>query len=147
MYQINSMLTVNGGASYHGKRGGEGTYEYKEGFNYDGVRQFVTDNLNMTLENSPLPNILNVLLSDWKKGGKQFGQMDLVQSNFNKTDEIPVNDSFLLEMLNLFNLCGKILRTQTIWWQSNLLHKITEKSKTIDQVIEKGLKCFMDSGT
>jgi hypothetical protein len=138
MYQVNSIQTVNGGYKYHNKEAVSGTYQYKQGFDFVGIQQFVEDNLNMSVEHNPILNILHLLLNTNRAGKSltQFGDMivDVQDFNISKTSEHTFGLKFQPEVLKFFNVCGQIFRNQAKWWQSSLIHNI--KSNSIIKVLQ-----------
>ena len=121
MYQINSVKTVNGGSQYHSDN-------YKQGFQFDQVYEFLLDNLNVSLKENPLLTLLDSLVDSYRFGGscpQCFGVMTLQPSFFNLSEQAQgyFGKRFEPEMVKYFNLCGSLFENQGKWWRSGLLHK------------------------
>jgi hypothetical protein len=121
-------MTVNGGTSYHAEEENKGAYKYKRGFNLEEIKKFVEDNLNMTMKNNPLLEILHVLLNDWTKDWtkeKKFGVMDFDIGG--KFSALKFED-----IVPFFNKNGNIMRTHAKWWKSNILYSIIINTTMLD---------------
>ena len=117
-YQVNSVKTINTGVQYHSK-------EYKQGFHWDQMTEFVLKNLNTDLAENPLIVIFNKILDCLKKENySEYGTMKLDYSKFNLSQiaSHSVGRSFEPEMLKFFDKCGSILQNQGKWWKSGLLN-------------------------
>ena len=122
-YQINSVKTINTGGQYHSEN-------YKQGFNWDNMTEFVLRNLNTDLTENPLIQIFNKIFDSNKKGNpSEFGTMKLDFSKFNLSNK-PFGKYFEPELLKFFKMCGSIIQTQCRWWDSGLLYgKVNQKMK------------------
>ena len=133
--QINSIKTVNKGKKYH-------SAQYKQGFNFDKVSEFMLRNLNTSMENNPLLKIFNSLLESYqaKKEVFWFGEMELRADTFNLSESAQntFGKYFEPEMLKYFNICGDILENQRRWWRSGLL--LTEQNQNISQIFDQQTK-------
>ena len=117
-YQINSVKTINTGAQYHSEN-------YKQGFHWDNMTEFVLTNINTDLVENPLIQIFNMIVDSYKRGTvSNFGCMELDYGKFNlsETASHSFGKSFEPEMLKFFNNCGSLMQTQGKWWNSGLLN-------------------------
>ena len=135
LFQINSIKTVNKGTKYHSD-------QYRQGFNFDEVTEFMQSNLNSDMKKNPLLDIFNSLVDSYraKKQVSWFGEMELHADQFNLSENAQntFGEHFEPEMLKYFNICGNILQNQRRWWRSGLL--FTERSKSIAQVYDQQSK-------
>ena len=116
-YQINSVQTINTGSKYHSDN-------YRQGFQWDQINEFVLKNLNTESEN-PLIPIYKKTVESFQQGvPSEFGSMKLDYNKFNLSAVASqrFGRSFEPEMLKFFNMCGSIIQTQSKWWNSGLLN-------------------------
>ena len=134
-YQINSVLVLNPSREYHSEN-------YKQGFQFDKLVNFMQSNLNSDMKKNPLLKIFNSLVDSYraKKQVSWFGEMELHADQFNLSENAQntFGGHFEPEMLKYFNICGNILQNQRRWWRSGLL--FTERSKSIAQVYDQQSK-------
>jgi len=133
-YQINSIKTVNTGREYHNA-------DYKQGWNWDQMTEFMLRNLNTDVAENPLIQMFYKMVGIFKKGGSaEFGSMKLDYGKFNLSKKAlqPLGIYFEPELLKFFNMCGSILQTQCRWWHSGLLYGKLSQS-TLDTKIECAL--------
>ena len=135
MYQINSVKTVNGGSQYHSDN-------YKQGFQFDQVYEFLLDNLNASLKENPLLTLLDsVVDSYWDRyhysHGNEWGKIILHPCIFNLSEQAQryFGKIFEPEMVKYFKLCGHLIENQGKWWRSGLLHK--ELNDSIVQISDQ----------
>ena len=130
LYQINSIKTINKGSQYHGGN-------YKQGFQFDQVYEFLLDNLNAELKENPLFTLLDSLLESHEAGIGMKGVMTLRPSLFNLSEQAlgSFGKRFEPEMMKYFNLCGSLFENQGKWWRSGLLYK--ELSYPIIQISDQ----------
>ena len=117
-YQINSIHVVNTGGQYH-------SANYKQGFHWDQMTEFVLKNLNTDLPQNPLIQIFNVTVDSYRtKKAHIFGimELDFGKFNFSETASQPFGKRFEPEILKFFNKCGSIMQTQAKWWNSGLIN-------------------------
>ena len=130
--QCNSVYTVNKqdgnqGASYHRE-------EYKQGFHLEEVRRLLMQNIDSSVENNPLIFYMNYLI-DHIDSVSQFGDgpVDITKFKISVENKKSFGQEFNIDLLDYFNMCGDFVKTQALWWKSNLLR--TVKSKSIDKVM------------
>ena len=76
-YEINSVLVLNPSREYHSEN-------YKQGFQFDKIVDFMQRNLNTKLDRNPLIPLLNAAVDKYRKGTpSQFGSMVLDPGKFN----------------------------------------------------------------
>ena len=123
MYQINSIKTINKGGQYH-------SGNYKQGFQFEQVYEFLLDNLNAKLKENPLLTLLDSLLDSFQAGIGMNAVMTLHPSSFNLSEQAQkyFGKRFEPEMMKYFNLCGSIFENQGKWWRSGLLQKELDDS-------------------
>ena len=115
-YQINSVKTINTGVQYHSEN-------YKQGFNWDQITEFVLKNLNTDMAENPLIEIFNKIVDSYKKKiPSEFGVMKLDYGKFNISLQLqPFGKYFEPELLKFFKICGSMMQAQCRWWNSGLL--------------------------
>ena len=131
-FQINSVTTINPSNEYHSDN-------YKQGFHFDKITEFMLRNLNTVLDENPLIPLFNSLVDRHRqKKPAQFGSMRLNSSQFNLSNvaQESFGKRFEPEMLKFFNTCGSIVQTQGRWWRSGLLYgklsqSITQNSRIL----------------
>ena len=116
-YQINSVKTINTGVQYHSEN-------YKQGFNWDQITEFVLKNLNTDMAENPLIEIFNKIVDSYKKKiPSEFGVMKLDYGKFNISLQLqPFGKYFEPELLKFFKICGSMMQAQCRWWNSGLLY-------------------------
>ena len=117
-YQINSVVVHNPSTEYHSDN-------YKQGFHFDKIMEFMQSNLNSDLDENPLMQLFTSLVDRYGKGKpSQFGSMRLDPGKFNLSAVAleSFGKNFEPEMLKFFNRCGSLLQTQARWWRSGLLY-------------------------
>ena len=116
-YQINSVKTINTGVQYHSEN-------YKQGFHWDQITEFVLKNLNTDLAENPLIEIFNKIVDSYKKKiPSEFGVMKLDYGKFNISLQLqPFGKYFEPELLKFFKICESLMQTQCKWWDSGLLY-------------------------
>ena len=116
-YQINSVLVLNPSREYHSEN-------YKQGFQFDKLVNFMQSNLNTSFDGNPLVPLLNSVVENHRKlTPAKFGSMVLDPGKFNLS---PValesfGKKFEPEILKFFNKCGSLVQTQRRWWRSGLV--------------------------
>ena len=132
MFQINSIITQNGGASYHAtSTSSGGSYQYRQGFNLREVNALIKSNLNLDIKENPLLELLNQLFEHIKSYSVfRYGEMslDIKKFNFSERAQTTFGKIFEPEMLKYFNICGSMFQTQFKWHRSELLRDIPNKN-------------------
>ena len=116
-YQINSIHVINTAHS--------STANYRQGFHWDQMTEFVLKNLNTDLAENPVIQIFNATVDSYKrKKAHIFGimELDFGKFNFSETASQPFGKRFEPEIFKFFNKCGSIMQTQAKWWNSGLLN-------------------------
>ena len=120
-YQINSIQTINTGDQYHSEN-------YKQGFHFKKLTKFVLKNLNTDLAVNPLIKLFYKFVESHRRvnglSPSKFGTMklDFSKFNFSKNAVQPFGKYFEPELLKFFNICGSLMQTQCLWWDSGLLY-------------------------
>ena len=134
-YQINSVLVLNPSREYHSEN-------YKQGFQFDKIVDFMQRNLNTKLDRNPLIPLLNAAVDKYRKGTpSQFGSMVLDPGKFNlsATALESFGKTFEPEILKFFNRCGSLMQTQGRWWRSGLLYrKLSERIVQYSKILQDG---------
>ena len=132
-YQINSVLVLNPSREYHSEN-------YKQGFQFDKIVDFMQRNLNTKLDRNPLIPLLNAAVDKYRKGTpSQFGSMVLDPGKFNlsATALESFGKKFEPEILKFFNRCGSLMQTQGRWWRSGLLYgKLSERIVQFSKILQ-----------
>ena len=133
-YQFNSIKTINTGAKYHNAN-------YKQGFHWDQMTEFILKNLNTDLAENPVIQMFHKCVGIFKKGvPSDCGRMKLDYSKFNLSKKAlqPFGKYFEPELLKFFNICGSILQTQCRWWDSGLLY-----GKLSQSILDTKIDCAL----
>ena len=116
-YQINSVLVLNPSREYHSEN-------YKQGFQFDKLVNFMQSNLNTSFDGNPLVPLLNSVVENHRKlTPAKFGSMVLDPGKFNLSAVAleSFGKKFEPEILKFFNKCGSLVQTQRRWWRSGLV--------------------------
>ena len=116
-YQINSVLVLNPSREYHSEN-------YKQGFQFDKLVNFMQSNLNTSFDGNPLVPLLNSVVENHRKlTPAKFGSMILDPGKFNLSPAAleSFGKKFEPEILKFFNKCGSLVQTQRRWWRSGLV--------------------------
>ena len=132
-YQINSVLVLNPSREYHSEN-------YKQGFQFDKIVEFMQSNLNTNLDENPLMPLLHSLIDKHRKQKpSQFGSMVIDPGKFNlsATALESFGKMFEPEILKFFNRCGSLMQTQGRWWRSGLLYgKLSERIVQFSKILQ-----------
>jgi len=131
LFQINSIITENGGSAYHAKDlSSGGSYQYKQGFNFKEVQALIESNMNPAIQENPVLELINQLFENMRSQSEfRYGEMslDVKKFNFSERAQMTFGKTFEPEMLKYFNICGSMLQTQFKWYRSELLRDLPNK--------------------
>ena len=131
--QCNSVKSTNGGTKYHGDRD-EGKYVYKQGANWEEIKELLTQHIDMTRQNNPLWTLLEKFDQMGESNPGQptwrwvvWGPYHLDRGLFNLTDTTRFGLGFELDIFKFFNVCGSYFQLQAKWWQSGICRFLRSK--------------------
>ena len=126
--QCNSVKYTNGGFQYHGARD-EGKYVYKQGMQWEGVKDLLTQHIDMARKDNPLWTLLEKFDQMVQYGDRWvfWGPYILDPGVFNLTDPTSFGLGFELDVFKFFNVCGSYFQLQSKWWKSGICRFLRSK--------------------